>query len=108
MRKNILALCGCLIFLNLACAGRLPSQTKTTKIIRKHFHQYGKEYKESPFGNKKVTNVELLTTEEIHKHLIAVQSFVTIEGPEVFKVRVVIEKGPFGWRYIAWENLSGN
>ena len=91
-----------------ACGGRLPSTARTQGIIRHHFNHYGKKYKTSPFGKKKVTNVELLKVEEIHKNLIAVQSFVTIEGPEVFKVRVVIEKGPFGWRYVSWENLTGN
>lgn len=96
---------GCFL---LACGGRLPTQTTTQNIIRKHFNRYGKEYKTSPFGSKKVANVEILKIDEIHKHLVSAVSFVTIEGPEVFKVRMVIEKGPFGWRYVSWENLSGS
>lgn len=106
MKNFTIILTGLTIFLT-ACGGRLPATSKSQAIIRKHFNQYGKEYKESPFGNKKVTNVEILKAEEIHKHLVSVQSFLTIQGPEVFKVRVVIEKGPFGWRYVSWENLSG-
>lgn len=103
-KKIIFTLLG--LFL-LACGGRLPTQSTTKNIIRKHFNHYGRDYKKSPFGGKKVTNVEILKVEEIHKHWVSAISFVTIEGPEVFKVRVVVEKGPFGWRYVSWENLSG-
>lgn len=106
MRRDLL-LAFSLLFLTAACAGRLPSTERTKQVVRKHFNRYGKEYKESPFGGKKVVSVEILKMEEIHKHLVAVISFVTVEGPEVFKVRMVIEKGPFGWRTVAWENLSG-
>lgn len=91
-----------------ACSGRLPSTERSKEIIRRHFDRYGKKYESSPFGKKKVTDVEILKQEEIHKQLVAIQSFVTVEGPDVFKVRVVLEKGPLGWRTIAWENLSGN
>lgn len=97
----------CCLLLGAACSGRLPAQARTKRIIRHHFSDYGKDYKSSPFGGKKVENVEILKMEEIHKHLLAVTSFITLSGPEVFKVRVVIEKGPFGWRLVAWENLSG-
>lgn len=104
MKKLLLSLC--LIFL-MACGGRLPTTSKSTNLIRKHFNKYGKKYETSPFGNKKVANVEILSVDEIHKHLVSVQAFVTLEGSDVHKVRVTIEKGPFGWRTIAWENLGG-
>lgn len=104
-RTAVVLLLGLLL---TACAGRLPSAERSKNMIRKHFNQYGKKYETSPFGKKKVTDVEILKTEEIHKQLVAIQSFVTVEGPEVFKVRIVLEKGPFGWRYVAWENLSGS
>lgn len=106
MKKRTVALMAVCIWL-CACGGRLPTQSKTHAIIHKHFRQYGKKYPDSVFGGKKVLDVEVLKIEEIHKHLIAVQTFITIEGPEVFKVRMLIEKGPLGWRYLAWENLSG-
>lgn len=104
MRKFPLVLC---LVMLVACGGRLPTTSKSTSLIRKHFNKYGKKYEASPFGHKKVTNVEILGVEEIHKHLVSVQAFVTLEGSEVHKVRVTIEKGPFGWRYVAWENLGG-
>ncbi|MDZ4224687.1 MAG: hypothetical protein U1D33_02140, partial [bacterium] len=98
-------LCVCLTALS-ACGGRLPSSSRSTSLIRKHFNQYGREYKQSPFGGKKVANVEILQINEIHKKLVSVIAFVTLSGSEVFKVRVTLEKGPFGWRYASWENLS--
>ena len=71
-----------------------------------YVNKYGKEYEQSPFGGKKVSNVEILQINEIHKKLVAVLAFVTLSGSEVFKVRVTLEKGPFGWRYVSWENLT--
>lgn len=92
------------------CAKRLPSERKTTHLIREYFNNYAKEYNQSSFGNKKVKNVEVLSIKELHKNFITAQAFVTMAGEnvDVYKVRVTIEKGPFGWRYVSWENLSGN
>ncbi|MDO8527538.1 MAG: hypothetical protein Q7T03_07625 [Deltaproteobacteria bacterium] len=94
-----------LTMLVAGCAGRLPSNSKSTSLIRKYFNKYAKKYPESTFGAKKVANVEILSTDEIHKHLVSVLAFVTMSS-DVHKVRVSIEKGPFGWRYVDWENLS--
>lgn len=96
-----------LILFSLACGGRLPNEQRTTRLLREHFNDYAKEYKKSPFGSKKVVSVEILNLQEIHKDLITVQAFITMQGPDVYKVRVNIEKGPFGWRTVSWENLSG-
>lgn len=107
MKKSLTAAVLFLSVASLACGGRLPTEQRTTRIIRNHFNDYAKEYKQSPFENKKVVGIEILNTQEIHKHLIAVEAFVTMQGPDVYKVRMNIEKGPFGWRYVSWENLSG-
>lgn len=103
MRVLLMTIC---LFTLVACSGRLPSSSRATGLIRKHFNHYGKEYEKSPFGDKKVTNVEILQINEIHKKLVAVLTFVTLSGSEVFKVRVTLEKGPFGWRYVSWENMT--
>lgn len=97
-----------LLFPLIACAARAPSQARVTRLVRHHFNEYAKKYKTSPFGNKKVMQVELLNIKEIRKHSVAAEAFVTLQGPEVFKVRVTLEKGPFGWRTLSWENLSGS
>lgn len=110
-RLRALTLTAGLVCVLVACGGRLPPTGTTREIVRRHFNKYAKKYEKSPFGNKKVLNVEILGVEEIHKKLASAQAFVTMEGadntgPEVYKVRVVIEKGPFGWRTVAWENLN--
>lgn len=105
--KRIICSCMMVLWLTTACGGRLPQTKRSTEIIRKHFTKYAKKYSTSPFGHKKVTAVEILEVKEIRKHLVYTISFVTMEGPEVFKVRVTLEKGPFGWRYVAWENVGG-
>ena len=87
------------------CGGRGPSPKVAQRVIRHEFHHYGKKYKESVFGKSKVKEIEIVSTEEIHKHLVAVTSFLTLENNEVLKVRVTMEKKSFGWRYVSWEKL---
>jgi len=104
MKKIILSICA-LALLSTACGGRLPKPTTSKKIIQHHFKKYGKKYKDSPFGKARVKETEILETEEIHKHFATTTAFVTLENSEVFKVRFTLEKTPFGWRYVLWENL---
>lgn len=97
-----------LLFLFLAgCAGRLPSSSRSAALTKRHFNKYARKYKESAFGRKKVANVEILETSEVHRKLATVVAFVTMSDSDVHKVRMTFEKGPFGWRYVYWENLSG-
>ena len=93
--------------LMVSCAGQLPSNSRATSLLRKHFNHYAKKYKESSFGKKRVTSVELLGIEEIHFKLVSVTAFITMNKTDVHKVRVTLERGPFGWRYVDWENLGG-
>lgn len=111
MKKFLILL---LVLSAAGCGGRMPNTQTTTRLIRNHFNDYADKYKTSVFGKKKVASVELLKVEEIHKNLVSVAAFVTMsapkgasESPDVHKVRVTLEKGPFGWRYLAWENLGG-
>ncbi len=90
----------------VGCAGRLPAPKTSQRVLKHHFHHYGKQFKETAFGKSKVREVEILDTEEIHKNLVTVTAFVTLEDGDVFKVRVTLERGSFGWRYVSWENLG--
>jgi len=95
----------CLSILALSCA-RQPSYDRSAKVIRKYFKKYGKKYPDTAFGKSKVSEVEILSQEEIHKHLVAVEAFVTFEDGSVRKVSATVEKGPLGWRFISWENAG--
>lgn len=87
------------------CAHRLPKENSAGKIIERHFHKYGKKFKETDFGKYKVKDVQVIDISEIHKNMAAVTANVILnEGPTP-RVRCVLEKKPLGWRFISWENL---
>jgi len=95
-----------LAFLAVSCA-RMPKPQTSAKLIRKHFKKYGKEYPDTIYGRSKVSDVEVTDQAEIHKHLVAVESFVTLEDGTVRRIYATLEKGPFGWwKFISWENVQ--
>lgn len=90
----------------VSCA-RMPKPETSARLIRKHFKKYGKEYPSTIYGQSKVTEVEITDQAEIHKHLVAVESFVTLEDGNVRRIYATLEKGSFGWwRFISWENVE--
>jgi len=92
-------------FLMASCA-RQPSQARSMSIIKHHFKKYGKEYPDTIYGKSVINDVEITSQEEIHKHLVAVEAFLTLKDGTVKRVYVSIEKGPLGWRFVSWENAS--
>ena len=94
----------CLLFL-LGCA-RTPNNKTSERIIKKYFIKYGHKYKESDFGKYKVDSVDVASTEEIHKHMVATKALVKLSGGPTYQVRCVIDKKTLGWRVEAWENLQ--
>ena len=90
----------------VSCA-RLPKPETSAKLIRKHFKKYSKKYPDTIYGKSKVTEVEITDQSEIHKSLVAVESFVTLDDGNVRRIYATLEKGPFGWwRFISWENVA--
>jgi hypothetical protein len=90
----------------VACA-RQPKPSTSAKLIRKHFKKYGKKYPDTIYGRSKVAEVEVTDQSEIHKSLVAVESFVTLEDGNVRRIYATLEKGPFGWwKFISWENVA--
>jgi hypothetical protein len=88
-----------------ACA-RMPTPAKSAKVIKKHFKKYGKKYPDTVYGKSKVQEVDITDQQEIHKHFVAVESFVTLEDGTVRRIYATLEKYPFGWRFVSWENVS--
>jgi len=90
----------------VACA-RQPKPDTSARLIRKHFKKYGKEYPQTIYGRSKVSEVEVTDQSEIHKGLVAVESFVTLEDGTVRRIYATLEKGPFGWwKFMSWENVA--
>lgn len=90
----------------VSCA-RLPKPETSARLIRKHFKKYGKKFPQTVYGQSKVSEVEITDQSEIHKHLVAVESFVTLENATVRRIYATVEKGPFGWwKFVSWENVQ--
>lgn len=89
-------------FLVAGCA-RTPQPKTSAKLIKKHFKKYGKKYPSTIYGQNRVKEVEITGQEEIHKHLVALDSFLTLQNGEVQRIHVTLEKGPFGWKFVSWE-----
>ena len=107
--KRILAISACLIFalgaLGSGCA-RQPEQKKSAKLMRNYFQKYGKKYPNTPFGQSRVDSVDILGQKEIHKGLVAVESFLTFKDGTVQRVQATIKRTPLGWRFSSWENAT--
>ncbi|MFH1830212.1 MAG: hypothetical protein ABH871_05500 [Pseudomonadota bacterium] len=99
------ALAIALAFCFSACA-RMPTPAKSAKVIKKYFKKYAKKYPDTVYGKSKVQEVEITDQSEIHKHFIAVESFVTLEDGNVRRIYATLEKNPFGWRFVSWENVG--
>lgn len=91
----------------IGCA-RVPSTKRTSHIINTYFKKYGKKYHDTVYGKSHVKEVDVRSIQEIHKHLVAVEAFITMESGDVTRISATIEKGPLGWRFISWENSSGS
>ena len=90
----------------LCSCARMPSEKKSAKIIHKYFEKYGKKYPTTPFGESKISQVDVTSREEIHKNLVAIDAFLTYKDGSVQRVNTTIGKGAFGWKFRSWENAT--
>ncbi|MBN1283268.1 MAG: hypothetical protein JXA24_05810 [Proteobacteria bacterium] len=89
-------------FFVAGCA-RTPEPKTSQKVIRSYFKKYGKKYPTTVYGKSKVRDVEVTGTDEIRKHLVAVDSFLTLADGQVQRIHATLQKGPFGWKFVSWE-----
>lgn len=92
-------------FLGAGCA-RQPQPKKSANIMRSYFTKYGKKYPATPFGQSKIGTVEVLGQQEIHKGLVAVESFLTFKDGSVQRIQATLKRTPLGWRFSSWENST--
>ena len=92
--------------LMVSCA-RVPSTRRSAKILRHHFKKYAKKYPDTAYGQNGVTEVEVTGQNEIHKHLVAVEAFITLGNSSVQRIHATVKKGPLGWRFVSWEKVGG-
>lgn len=95
-----------LLPLSAACV-RTPTRVRCVEVVQKHFKKYGKKYPATVYGKSRVKEVDITSQQEIHKHLVAVESFLTLEDGTVQRIHATLEKRPLGWRLMSWENATG-
>ena len=107
--KRILRLAALLmaagLLLGASCA-RQPQEKQSAKMLRKYFTTYGKKYPTTAYGQSKISEVDILGQQEIHKGLVAVEAFLTMEDGSVQRVHATLRKTPVGWRFSSWENAT--
>lgn len=90
-----------------ASCARQPATKRSAALIKSHFKKYAKKYPDTIYGKTPVANVEISEQNEIHKNLVAVESFITLSDGKVERIYATIERGPFYWRFVSWENDTG-
>lgn len=95
----------CISFISASCA-RQPTHERSASIIKSYLKKYGKKYPDTAFGKQKVSNIEIVSQGEVHKHLVAVEAFLTFADGSVQRIHATIVKGPLGWKFVSWENAS--
>jgi len=104
--KNFLLLLSLFLLLT-ACGGRVPSPGTAQNIIKHHFNDYGNKYPTTVFGNRKVQKVEILSMEEIQRHVATAVAMVDLENGTQVKIQMnFLNKPPLGWRSQGWEKLD--
>lgn len=89
-------------FLVAGCA-RTPNPKTSQKVINKYFKKYGKKYPATVYGQNKVKQVEVTGIQEIHRHLVSADTFLTLGNGQVQRIHATLMKGPWGWKFVSWE-----
>ena len=105
-RSTRIVLIVALAALVVAGCARMPKPARSARVIKSHFKKYSKRYPTTIYGKEKVKEVEITGQEEIHRNLVAVESFITLGNGEVQRIYATLEKGPFGWRFVSWEHAT--
>lgn len=107
MKKKHIALAITLMMILAACGGRVPKPATSQKIIHHFFKKYAKKYPTTIYGQNGVKKVEVESTTEIRKKFAAVEAYVVLGDGNLRKINASVEKGPFGWRFVSWEDATG-
>ena len=104
MKKLTLALLLIFAFAQVGCGTRTPSQAKTARIAKGFFNKYGKKYKETEFGQGKVSQVEVKEVRELQKNVSTSFMLVKMDtGSEIPIIMTLIRKPISGWKTTSWE-----
>ena len=88
-----------------ACAGRMPSQHRSERVLQKYFKKYGKKYPTTNF-NKGIDRVEVYSTNEIQYLLVAINAVVFTKTGSAERVDATLKRSAGGWHVVSWENAD--
>lgn len=96
-----------LVFATPACSQRLPKPKTAQGTIKSYFKGYGKDYKESDFGQHKIDDIEISSIKELQHGMVLVEAYISLgDGDVVYKVGATLLKKTLRWKVISWENLG--
>ena len=104
MKKTIAILIALTMLSGIASCTRMPKAKTAESKIKSFFIKYGKKYPDTQYGRAPVTKVDVLSEEEIHKNLVAVDAFLTLGDSQIEKISVTFERKAY-WRIVSWEKL---
>ncbi len=106
-RKFTIPLLILLSFSLAACSQRMPRPKTAQGVIKSYFKGYGRDYKDSDFGQHKIDEIEISSIKELQHEMVYVEAYVSLdEGNIVYKVGATLLKKTIFWKLISWENLG--
>jgi hypothetical protein len=97
-------LLACTFILGAMSCARKPAPKSAANKIKHFFVKYGKKYPDTIYGKTPVTDVDVLSQEEIHKNLVSTEAFITLGTSNLKKIAVTFERRAY-WKIISWEEL---
>lgn len=82
----------------------MPKPESAKSKIKSFFVKYGKKYPDTKYGQTPVTDVDIISQEEIHKNLVSTEAFLTLGESNVEKIAVTFERRA-RWKIVSWEKL---
>lgn len=90
-----------------ACGGRVPSPKTAQHVSASFLKSYGNKYKSSDLGGKNLDHLAINSIQELHRHVVEVDSFVTLKDGRALRTLLTLEKDfPRGWHVTSWEKIQ--
>jgi len=99
--KILVALLLCLC---VSCASLTPSNKRAEHIIHSYFKDYAKKYPTTPFGEKGVEKVEIISQKQLRKNYSAADTYVYLKTGDIIQVDATLQKKAIMWKLLSWEN----
>ncbi len=97
----------CFCLATISCSQRMPKPRTAQGAIKSYFKGYGRDYKDSDFGQYDIDDIEISEIFELQHGMVLVIAYVSLgDGDVVYKVAATLLKKTIRWRLLSWENLG--